>query len=66
MVNTILNYIKQPSTWRGIIALLGASGLLVFTPETADKAVDHIVAVVSGVLGLIGTINVIRNENKKA
>lgn len=55
-MNAIVNKLTEPSTIRGIIALLGAVGITV-QPEYHE----HIVA---AVLALIGIINVWRKERK--
>ena len=53
-MNTILTYAKQPSTWRGLAIVAGALGYSV-----APGLADAIAAAVGGVLGLI---EVVRNE----
>lgn len=65
MLDTIFTYLGQPSTWRGLISIVGATGLIAFTPETTDLAVNHIMAIVAGVMGVNGLINVVRNEKVK-
>jgi len=52
----ILEYLSQASTWRGIITFLAAFGVVV-KPELSEAIA------VAGV-GLIGLIEVIRNEKK--
>lgn len=48
MGNFIKNRLKEASTWRGIIALLGVFGV-VFSPEQADAVVTACVAVYGAV-----------------
>ena len=55
-MNAILDKLQEPSTVRGLIALLGAVGITV-QPEYHE----HIIA---AVLALIGLINVWRKESK--
>lgn len=57
IMNTLLEYLKQASTWRGIIAVVSAFGVSV-SPELATEIIA------SGV-GIIGMIEVIRNEHNK-
>jgi hypothetical protein len=56
-IDTLLNYLGQNSTWRGII-LVAASFGLALEPELQN----HIIA---AALGLVGIINVLRNGGKK-
>lgn len=56
-METVLNYLTQPSTWRGLIGILTAAGIAV-SPELAAQ-------ITAAGLGLIGIINVVRNEKKK-
>lgn len=56
-MNTILNYLGQSSTWRGIILVAGSFGI-VLEPELQN----HIVA---AALGAVGIINVLRNSKTK-
>lgn len=53
MIKTILDYLSQNSTWRGIIAIATAAGVSL-KPELQT-------AIISAGLGLIGLINVLRN-----
>lgn len=52
----ILEYLKQTSTWKGIIALLTACGVTI-QPDLAN-------AIIAVGLSVIGLIDVIRNSNK--
>jgi hypothetical protein len=56
MFDTILNYLSQQSTWKGLIGLATAAGVLT-SPDLAA-------AIVSAGMALIGVINVVRNEKK--
>jgi uncharacterized membrane protein len=51
--------VKDPATWRGIVALLGAFGLVVLPPEEQEKIVTAVLTLV----GLIGTVFV-KEESK--
>ena len=57
-MDKIAEKLLEPSTWRGIIALVGAVGLIL-KPENAA-------AILAAVLALIGAINVARTEPSKA
>lgn len=56
MFSTLLKYLKQPSTWRGIIGIATTLGIGI----SPDLAVE----IVAAGLGLTGVINVVRNEKK--
>ena len=51
---TLINALKQESTWRGIIAIVTAAGVSI-SPELAT----HIIAVG---MALIGTINIAKKD----
>jgi uncharacterized membrane protein len=53
-MNTILEKLKQESTWRGIIAIAAAFGIQA-EPELTN-------AIVTVALALIGSINVIKDK----
>ena len=57
MWNTILNYLKQTSTYTGIVTLLGVFGLTV-----SDALIQ---AFATFCIALVGLIEVIRNEHLK-
>lgn len=54
IMDYILERLKEPSTWRGIIALISAAGVAL-KPEQADKIIALGIA-------LAGLINVFRKE----
>ena len=56
MLETLINYLQQASTWRGIISIATAAGV-VLSPELQ-------VQIIATGLALMGLINVIRNEKK--
>lgn len=56
-METILNYLGQNSTWRGLIGLATAAGLAI-SPELAAQ-------IMAAGMGAIGVINVVRDEKKK-
>ena len=56
MTDLIMNYLTQPSTWRGIIGVATAAGVFV-SPEMAT-------AIIAAGIALGGLINVARNERK--
>lgn len=57
MVKTILEYFLHPSTWKGLIAIVSAAGILI-SPELAEK-------VIAAGLGLIGLIQVLIDDAEK-
>ena len=56
ILSTILKYLGQSSTYKGLFSVLAAFGV-VMKPELAD-------AIVACALGVIGLINVIVDEHK--
>lgn len=60
----MLNYLKQASTYSGIIKVLSAVGLFTLTPETADIVAENAVHIVTGVLAILGAFDIFRNEKK--
>ena len=57
-MDTVLVYVKQPSTWRGLSILLGVFGVYV-DPEL-------VVQIGTTVGAVIGAIEVARNEKPKS
>lgn len=55
-IDTLLNYLSQNSTWRGLI-LVAASFGIVFEPELQNH-------IIGAALGIIGIINILRNGSK--
>lgn len=55
---TILNYLGQASTYKGLFAILGAFGIML-KPECTE-------AIIACALGIIGVINVFINDKKVA
>lgn len=55
-METILKYLKQPSTIRGIIGVLGAVGVAL-SPEQTE-------AIVTAAIAALGVFEVFRNEDK--
>lgn len=53
-MQTIIDYLKQESTWRGIIAIVTALGVTL-SPEQAN-------AIIAGGLALIGIINTFKRS----
>lgn len=47
---------KQPSTWRGIVMLLGAAGVLDATQGADLERAIEIIAVAMGGSGIIGAV----------
>jgi len=56
-METILKYLKQPSTWQGLIGIVTGFGVAV-SPELSQ-------AIIAAGVALIGLISVIKDENKK-
>lgn len=55
--STILKYLGQSSTYKGLFSVLAAFGLIL-KPELAD-------AIIACALGIIGLINVLVDEHSK-
>jgi hypothetical protein len=55
-MDKILNMLSQQSTWKGIIGLSAAVGVTL-SPELST-------AIVGAAMGVIGLINVLRDEKK--
>lgn len=53
-MNTLLNYLKSESTWRGIIAIVTALGITL-SPEQAN-------AIIAAGLAAIGIINTFKKD----
>lgn len=56
IVNWLIERLKEPSTWRGITALVGAIGVTLSPEQWA--------AISAAVVGLLGLIEVFRKEVK--
>ena len=56
-MKTALKYLKQKSTWQGIIGLVGVFGVAI-NPEQTE-------AIIGTGIGLISTIELFRNEDNK-
>jgi hypothetical protein len=54
-MNYILERLKEPSTWRGILAMITAVGVKLH-PELQE-------AIISAGLALIGMVNIFRKES---
>jgi hypothetical protein len=54
-MNYILDRLKEPSTWRGILAMITAVGVKLH-PEMQE-------AIISAGLALIGMVNIFRKES---
>ena len=57
ILGTIISYARQPSTYRGLIAIAGAIGWHSIEPSTYN-------AILAGMVLLYGLINFFRNEHK--
>ncbi len=55
-METVINYLKQTSTWKGLFAILTAFGVVV-QPDLAN-------AIIAVGLSVIGLVDVIRNQKK--
>lgn len=64
-METLFNYLTQQSTWKGLIAIAVAAGLVSISPEAQDSIVQTALLIVAAGQGLVGTINIVRNEKKK-
>lgn len=52
--DVVVDQMKQPSTWRGIISVITAAGIVVTPAQSA--------AIIAGGMALMGLINVFRKE----
>lgn len=55
-IDWVIDRLNEPSTWRGLIGLLTAAGIML-SPELSS-------AIIAAGLGLVGLINIIRKERK--
>lgn len=49
-MDTILKYLKQPSTWQGLVGIIAAFGMTLSPEQSA--------AIIAGGIGLVGIIDV--------
>ena len=63
-METSVTYLKQPSTWRGLVSLAAAIGLFTISQEATDAIVATALQLVAVAESLKGTINIVRNEKK--
>ncbi len=56
MKQLILQYIRQPSTWRGFALVLAAAGIII------DPALLEQIGI--GIVGVIGLVEVVKNERR--
>lgn len=61
----ILDYLKQPSTWKGIVSIFAATGIVTLTQTSQDAIVEVALLVVAAIAGVIGAVDVIKDEIKK-
>ena len=54
-METIMKYLKQPSTWRGLIAILAGFGVTM-SPEQVE-------AIVVAAVAALGVVEAFRNED---
>ena len=55
----LLARLKEPSTWRGVIAIAAGGGAIAISPDQADQ-------LIGAGLTMIGVINTLRKEQPKA
>lgn len=65
MWDTIIRYLHQPSTWRGLLSILISAGVFTMSPEVLDSTVANILLVIGALEGIKGTVNIVRDENKQ-
>ena len=58
------SYLRQPSTYRGIIGLCVSMGLFELSPEAQDQVVTVALQLLAAGHALTGLINVLRDEHK--
>lgn len=54
-MKTLLRYLKQKSTWQGLIGLLGVFGVAL-SPEDSQ-------AIITAAVGVVAAIEVVRDED---
>lgn len=64
VIEFLKNYGTQKSTYVGIIKVLVALGVVSFAPEVEADLVNYAVSIATGILGVWGTYNIIKNERK--
>ena len=52
----IIEYLRQPSTWKGICMVLGAAGITV-SPDLQN-------AILAGMLIVLGLVDIVQDEGK--
>ena len=57
-MNTIIDYLQQPSTWSGIFKLVASAGLFTFSTDQQSHITEAAIAIV-------GVIDVFRHEKTK-
>lgn len=57
--------LKQASTWKGLIRVAVAAGVITLSPETQDAVVTLILQIIAAGELAKGIFDVMRNENKK-
>lgn len=57
MKETLLKYLSQASTYKGLFSILGACGIVI-SPELSTQ-------IIATCLGIIGIINVVIDEKKQ-
>lgn len=57
-MQTLFRYLKQPSTWQGLVGVAAGFGLT-FTSDQSE-------AIIAAAVGLISAIHVFMDEDKKA
>lgn len=62
----LANYLTQPSTYRGLMSLLVSVGLINIAPQAQDAVVGSALQLIAAGAAVKGSINIIRNEKKKA
>lgn len=65
-MTTLLNYATQASTWRGVVNLAVAVGVLHLTPAAQDQIVEAALQIVAAGQAVVGLINIWHNERKCA
>lgn len=56
-MKVVLDYLKQPSTWRGLVGVVAAFGVAM--------SPDQVEAIIAAGVAAIGVVEVFRNEEKK-
>ena len=65
MKEVFLKYLKQPSTWKGILSILVSLGVVTMSPDVMNSTVQAILLLIAAGEAIQGTINIAKDESKQ-